>query len=308
VLNGTIGARLHVPFPVAIRASFGYWFSYFCVVSRAILAAFWMGVQSVGGASAVTQAITCIWPSYANLPNRLPASAQITTQGMTSYIIFHLIQFPFLLIPSHKLQKLFLAKSILMPPTAIGMLIWICLRAGGSNAIINQPTTLAGAARAWAWFSALTSITGGFSTLAVNISDFSRFSKYPNAQLWQAPIIPALKVITGLFGIICTGAARVAYGEDLWNPLDLVAKWQTPGGRFGGFVCSVIWILAQVCCNISANSVSFANDLTTMFPRWINIRRGTFICSLFGGFALVPWIMVSSACKFQSTTNIASMN
>lgn len=220
---------------------------------------------------------------------------------MTSYVIFHLIQFPFLLIPSHKLQNLFLAKSILVPPMAIGMLIWICLQAGGSNAIINQPSTLSGATRAWAWLATLTSITGGFSTLAVNISDFSRFSKSPNAQLWQAPVIPILKIVTALFGIVATGAARVAYGEDLWNPLDLVAKWQSPAGRFGGFVCSIIWIMAQVCCNISANSVSFANDATTMFPKWINIKRGMMLCSLFGGFALVPWLMVSSACKSNST-------
>lgn len=55
VLNGAIGADHHIPFPIAIRASYGYWFSYFCVISRAILAAFWFGVQSVGGGSAVTQ-------------------------------------------------------------------------------------------------------------------------------------------------------------------------------------------------------------------------------------------------------------
>ena len=54
MLNGAIGADLRIPFPIAVRASYGYWFSYFCVVSRAILAAFWLGVQSVGGGSAVT--------------------------------------------------------------------------------------------------------------------------------------------------------------------------------------------------------------------------------------------------------------
>lgn len=32
--NGTIGARLHVPFPVLNRSSFGFWFSYFTVISR----------------------------------------------------------------------------------------------------------------------------------------------------------------------------------------------------------------------------------------------------------------------------------
>lgn len=32
--NGYIGARLHVPFPVLNRSSFGFYFSYFSVVSR----------------------------------------------------------------------------------------------------------------------------------------------------------------------------------------------------------------------------------------------------------------------------------
>jgi nucleobase:cation symporter-1, NCS1 family len=45
VLNGTIGARLHVPFPVLNRSSFGYWFSYFSVISRVVLAMFWFGIQ-----------------------------------------------------------------------------------------------------------------------------------------------------------------------------------------------------------------------------------------------------------------------
>jgi nucleobase:cation symporter-1, NCS1 family len=34
--NGTIGARLHVPFPVLNRSSFGFYFSYLTVVSRQV--------------------------------------------------------------------------------------------------------------------------------------------------------------------------------------------------------------------------------------------------------------------------------
>jgi len=45
VLNGTIGARLHIGFPVLNRSSFGFWLSYFSVVSRVVLAMFWFGVQ-----------------------------------------------------------------------------------------------------------------------------------------------------------------------------------------------------------------------------------------------------------------------
>ncbi|KAI0583775.1 uracil permease [Pyrenophora tritici-repentis] len=48
VLNGAIGSNLHVPFPIASRASFGYWFSYFAVLSRGVLAMFWFGVHIHG--------------------------------------------------------------------------------------------------------------------------------------------------------------------------------------------------------------------------------------------------------------------
>lgn len=46
VLNGTIGARLHIAFPVLNRSSFGFWFSYFTVFSRIILAMFWFAIQA----------------------------------------------------------------------------------------------------------------------------------------------------------------------------------------------------------------------------------------------------------------------
>ena len=55
VLNGTIGARLHIPFPVLNRSSFGFWFSYFSVVSRVVLAMFWFGIQTYTGSQCVYQ-------------------------------------------------------------------------------------------------------------------------------------------------------------------------------------------------------------------------------------------------------------
>ena len=81
VLNGTIGARLNVPFPVLNRSSFGFWFSYFSVISRVVLSMFWFGVQTFTGSECVYQMIKAIWPSIAHLPNHLPVSANITTSG-----------------------------------------------------------------------------------------------------------------------------------------------------------------------------------------------------------------------------------
>jgi NCS1 family nucleobase:cation symporter-1 len=261
IWDSAVGADLHIPFPIAARAAFGYWLSYFCIVSRGILALFWFGVQSAYGGKCVTVIITSIWPSFAHLSNQLPASAGITTQGMISYCVYCIIQFPFLLVPTHKLQYLFYAKSVLVLPTAFAMIIWITVKAGHSSGdFFNQPPEVHGSERAWLWLSAMTSITGGFSTLAVNIMDFSRFAKKPGSQLWQLPMIPLFKTVVAVFGVVAAAAAKKIYGEILWSPLDIIMKWQdSPGGRAAAFFAGSVWFLSQIATNISANSISFGN-------------------------------------------------
>lgn len=59
VLNGTIGARLHISFPVLNRSSFGFWFSYFSVISRVVLSMFWFGIQTFTGSECVYQVSRC---------------------------------------------------------------------------------------------------------------------------------------------------------------------------------------------------------------------------------------------------------
>jgi NCS1 family nucleobase:cation symporter-1 len=99
VLNGTIGARLHVSFPVLNRSSFGFWFSYFSVLSRVVLSMFWfavqvrlflldlvksgklIAVQTFNGSECVYQMLKAIWPSVAHVPNHLPESSHITSVG-----------------------------------------------------------------------------------------------------------------------------------------------------------------------------------------------------------------------------------
>lgn len=137
--------------------------------------------------------------------------------------------------------------------------------------------------------------------MTVNIPDFSRFSKSRGAHIWQLPAIPFFKTIVGVFGIIGASASKEVYGEALWNPLDIVNKWQTsPGGRAAAFFCGFIWLLAQISVNISANGISFANDITSLFPKWFNIRRGVILVSFIGGWALCPWIIMASATAFLS--------
>ncbi|KAI8232901.1 putative permease [Colletotrichum sp. SAR 10_96] len=182
---------------------------------------------------------------------------------------------------------------------ALAMVIWISLRAGGGGDFFNKPSQVHGSERAWLWLSNLTSVTGGYSTLAVNIAGFSRFSKERRSQVWQLPVIPFFKTIVALFGVISASAAQEIWGVTYWTPLEIIGTWQnTAGGRAAGFICACIWLLAQISVNISANAVSFANDITTVAPKWFNIRRGTVFVAFIGGWALCPWIIVASGKAF----------
>ncbi|RFU30290.1 hypothetical protein B7463_g6039, partial [Scytalidium lignicola] len=301
--NGHLGAKLHIPFAVAVRSGFGFNLAYFAIVSRAVLGTFWLGVQSVNGSYCLTVMLRAIWPSYVNIPNHLPESAGITTMAMCSYFLFWLIQFPLLLIPPTRLRYLFLVKMIITPITALAMLGWSVHKAGGSGTLFQLPGTVHGSARAWFWLNCMTSVTGSWATLACNIPDFSRYAKSTKYQYLQIPMLPVIYTLCGVIGIITTSASKVIYGQYLWNPLDIVAHWLddgSHGGRAAAFFAGLSWYIAQVGTNITANSISAANDLTVLSPRWINIKRGCIICAIVGGWVIVPWKVLASATTFLS--------
>lgn len=107
-------------------------------------------------------------------------------------------------------------------------------------------------------------------------------------------------MLIGVLGIITTSASGVIYGTFYWNPLDIIAKWLESGhgGRAAAFFAATAWYVAQVGTNITANSISAANDLTVLFPRYVNIERGCVIAAIVGCWVIVPWKILNSASTF----------
>lgn len=93
-----------------------------------------------------------------------------------------------------------------------------------------------------------------------------------------------------------TSAVQVIYGVTTWNPLQVCELWSSRAAQFFAAFC---WSLAVVATNISANSTAVGNDLMILFPEYINIRRGQYICAILG-VAACPWIVQNSAKSFTS--------
>lgn len=105
-------------------------------------------------------------------------------------------------------------------------------------------------------------------------------------QYVQLLIIPVAFTLAAFIGIAVTSAGIVLYGQVLWDPLQLINQWDN---RAAAFFASAAFMLATLGTNISANSLSAANDMTVLFPQFINIKRGQVLCAILGGWALCPW-------------------
>ncbi|KAG6873100.1 hypothetical protein C0995_002943 [Termitomyces sp. Mi166 len=209
---------------------------------------------------------------------------------------------PLLLVPPQKIRHFFTAKSIIVPCAWLSILIWAMIKVPSRISLAPSQgplveTTLSGGSLAWTWLTALNSSLGATATLAINIPDFTRYAKNERAQFVQILIIPTVFTLVGFAGIAVTSSAEFIYGEVLWDPLRLIDRWDN---RAASFFASLSFLVSIIGVNIAANSISAANDLMVLFPKYINIRRGQIICALIGGWGLCPWEILATAPGFMS--------
>ncbi|CAD6580716.1 MAG: hypothetical protein TREMPRED_002824 [Tremellales sp. Tagirdzhanova-0007] len=299
--NGIVGAKVHTPFAITSRSVFGYWGSKFVVFSRMVIACFWLSINSWSGGVFVTLMIQAIWPQYANLKNGVPKSQGATSADFLSFFLFWLLQLPFVFIHPSKLAWMFNVKVVLVPIVAIGMLIW------ASSSILSMSIALTlstpGAPRFMAFMYSITACMGTWATLSLNIGDFSRYCKKPSSGYIQLLALPLLNASVAIFAAISGACLLPIYGADtkiqLYQPYDIVGLWNTNGGgRAAMFLASLVWALANVTTNVTANSISAANDMTSLAPKYINIKRGQIIAVTVGVFGFAPWKVLATAGNF----------
>ncbi|KAK0104131.1 hypothetical protein ONS96_005227 [Cadophora gregata f. sp. sojae] len=302
-MTGRIGATYHISFPVVSRSSFGIWGALWPVFNRAAMACIWYGVQAWIGGNCIRLMISSIWPSYENIRNGIPKSGT-NTRDFVSFLIFWLLSLPAIWFPVHKIRHLFTVKAYVVPTAGIAFFIWAIVRAKGIGPIVKQPNTSHGSKLAWGMVTGIMSAISNFATLIVNDPDFARFARKPKDAFWsQLLTIPCGFGLTSFIGIIVSSSSTVIFkGDPIWNPLDLLQSFLeegSSGNRAGVFLIATAFALAQLGTNIAANSVSAGTDMTALLPRYLNIRRGGYICAIVG-LVMCPWNLLKDANKFTT--------
>jgi NCS1 family nucleobase:cation symporter-1 len=180
---------------------------------------------------------------------------------------------------------------------ALGLLLlwWAVDRAGGFGPILAQPSAFdPGQPKAGQFFAffvpALTGMIGFWATLSLNIPDFSRYARSQREQaIGQAIGLPPTMALYAFIGVAVTSATTLIFGAPIWDPVDVLTRFQSPVVLVGAMLALCIATLAT---NIAANVVSPANDFAHLAPRRISFRVGGYITGVIG-VLMMPWKLVA---------------
>ena len=138
----------------------------------------------------------------------------------------------------------------------------------------------------------LTANIAFWSTLSLNIPDFSRYAKTQKDQFrGQLLGLPTTMALFSFVGVFVTGATGLVYGEFIWDPVVVISKIGNP---FVAVLGAIGIIIATLTTNIAANVVAPANGISNLNPKKISYKMGTLITGL-AGVAIMPWKLLSSA-------------
>lgn len=263
---------------------------------RSTVALLWTAISVVQAGGFLENMISAIWPKFQTW-NHLPASANITSSGILSVVIYWGVQTYVSMLPIKKLRHFFMFKTALVTPAWFALFLWAVIVTKGGGPLVHGPTDINPAVgRPWSALQALNVVIGLFSSLAVNMPDFARFSKSGKASATQALLLPIIGTLGALSPIFVTSAYKEIWGEYEWFlPIVIGSFRSRPAKFFTGFAM----LIATLGNQIAAGSFPFGNDISGIFPRYINIRRAAVLMSIFCLISC-PWDIIANAAALLS--------
>ncbi|KAF9807417.1 hypothetical protein IEO21_08224 [Rhodonia placenta] len=313
-LNSTSGAYYHIGYPAIVRIAWGMNGSYFALMNRILLAVVWFAVQAWNGGLCVLVCLRAIFPGHIDaIPNPFPASAGMDGAQFMCYILFMLTCAPLAYIHPHKLNTFFKSCAVFVLINQIAMLIWALatMKGGLASSVLTAHVALSKTDLAWTICGGIMAQIGYISAAILNDNDFTRFAKAPErrAIVAQALIFPSVGFLTSLCGILITAATTERYGEAIWNPPILLLTAQKGGGsgsRASTFFCGLAWIITQLGINVPGNLIASGVDVAALFPRYINLRRGSYLILLVS-VCVNPWQLLSTSNVFLNVLGAYSV-
>lgn len=300
LLIGHAGAKYGIPYAVLARCSFGTLGARLPAMLRALVACGWYGIQSWFGGLMI-YALAGVIAGHPLACPRVPLLG-INAGQSVCFLVFWLLQFYFIVHGIESIRRLETYTAPIKVVICIMLLVWAERKAGGFGPMVHNPSRFVSGAPESGRFSSvfwpsLTAMVGFWSTLALNIPDFTRFARSQRDQLvGQAVGLPAPMGLLAALAVFVTSATVVIYGKAIWDPVTLA-------GRMTGaavLLALLVLLVDTVSVNLAANLVGPAFDFSSLSPRRISYRAGGCITAVLA-IVMMPWKILASTHGYIST-------
>jgi NCS1 family nucleobase:cation symporter-1 len=245
----------------------------------------WFGIQSWIGGQAIYSMLKILYPPS-------------TTFNAAPWICFYAFWLLNMFVVWRGIETIRFLEGIGAPfMLAVGLLLlwWITRKAGGLGPVLHSPGKFRTTSEFLHFFiPSLTGMVGFWATVALNIPDFTRYAKSQKAQIVGQMIgLPPAMTTYAFIGVVVTSASAVLFGQPIWDPVELLGRFQQP---LIAAIALVALLLATLNTNVAANVVSPSNDFSNLNPRLISFRTGGLITGVVG-LLMMPWKLLTD---FQS--------
>ncbi|DAA72508.1 TPA_exp: Uncharacterized protein A8136_6437 [Trichophyton benhamiae CBS 112371] len=305
IITSYPGLEYQISFPVAMRISWGFYGSAFVVLNRILLSIVWFGVQSWQGGQMAYVCIRAIWPSIDRIPNTIPASTGMTLPMFVGFIVFSLIQVPFLILGPGRLRYMLHVGAIGGFICQLVLVSWAGGTKGpqGFGEILDSTNKLSGSDAGWMFVLGIGSTMSSITAGTLSIGDYARFARKRSDGIWSQGMGAFPAWIANVIGMLTIAATQKRYGAALWSVASLLMAIQdadpSSKTRVGIFFCAFVFGITQLVLNISGNSFCGGTDMSALLPKYINIRRGQALTAILGT-VINPWYLLSGALVFIS--------
>ncbi len=278
-LNGVVGVRHGLTYPVQLRSTFGFRGTHIPVIMRGLSGLMWFGIEAWAGSLAITMIIVSLTGV---------AKDQVTAIAI-KYLIIALVVYlgSFVLVMLFGLQGIG-AMANWAGPILLIYFIWLVIfLLTGQQFKANIPTLWVSKA---GWFSLpflvyLAVQTNWWATVALNISDISRGINPQKKGAFGTGLFVGI-VLCQMLGTALGFTAVALTGTIL--PQDIIVKFAP--GIIPAIIGLLFAFLAPWSTDMTANSIPLFNILMSTFKlRW---KPAVIVGTIIAFFA-VPWWYVT---------------
>lgn len=294
VLNGHAGTKYGITFPVFARAAFGTTGTHVASVLRGIVACGWFGIQTWIGGFAIYKLLLLQWPGLADsavIGAFSNEHIQVNVAQFVCFLFFWLINVAIFWRGMESIRLVENWGAPLLILMGLALLGWAWHQADGFGPMLSQPDRFETSADFWkVFFPGLTAMVGFWATLSLNIPDFTREAKSQKAQFWgQFLGLNTTMPLYAFIGVAVTSATVVIFGEAIWDPVELLSRFDSVGLML---VSMFALTLATLTTNLAANVVAPATSFSNFLPKAISLRMGGVLTGLIG-IVMMPWKLVA---------------